>query len=101
MADPIRPEDVTARKTATVPGEVIEEFNELIAATWDGHQSVVGQAEVAAAIAERFGISRQEVFDRHLLDVEPVYRDAGWLVAYDKPGWNETYPARFIFTRKD
>jgi hypothetical protein len=99
MAEPIRPEDVAAAKLAVLPDEVIEVFNEMIAAAWDGRSSRVMQDEAAEAISERLGISREEVFDRHPLDVEPVYRAAGWGVAYDKPGFSESYRPYFIFGR--
>lgn len=37
------------------------------------------------------------MLDREHLDVEDVYRAAGWEVTYDKPGYNETYDATFTF----
>lgn len=43
------------------------------------------------------GLSRQEIFDNRLLDVEDVFRSQGWKVEYDKPGYNESYPATFTF----
>lgn len=102
MADPVRPEDVAAARLAQLPPEVIEIFNELIARRWDGRAAQFDQNDVITAIMDSGIVSyAQEIFDRHLLDVEPVYRAAGWLVTYDKPGWNETYSPKFIFTRKD
>ena len=32
--------------------------------------------------------------------IEPLYREKGWNVEYDKPGYNEFYKARFIFKKK-
>jgi hypothetical protein len=37
------------------------------------------------------------IFEKGLLDVETVYERAGWKVTYDKPAYNETYPATFRF----
>jgi hypothetical protein len=99
MAQPIRPEDITAAKMAALPGEVIDVFNALISAAWDGRSATVMQDDAADAVAGRLGISREEVFERHLLDVEPAYLAAGWNVIYDKPGFNERYKAHFIFWR--
>jgi len=99
MANPIRPEDVTAAKAAALPDEVTDVFNELIAEAWDGRSAIVMQDDAAEAISERLGISHQEIYDRHLLDVESVYRAAGWGVTYDKPGFNETYRPYFTFAR--
>jgi hypothetical protein len=33
-----------------------------------------------------------------LLDIEPIYREAGWIVEYDKPAYCENYDANFTFT---
>jgi hypothetical protein len=44
------------------------------------------------------GLKRNEIFKNHWLDVEEIYEEAGWQVAYDKPGYNETYEASFEFT---
>lgn len=74
-------------------------FNEMIAAAWDGRSATVMQDDVITAIIMRLQVSREEVFDRHLLDVEPVYQAAGWDVTYDKPGFNETYRPYFNFRR--
>jgi hypothetical protein len=46
------------------------------------------------------GVSRQEVFDNQWLDIEDIYREAGWKVSYDKPAYNETYKAYFTFSRR-
>ena len=44
--------------------------------------------------------ARQELFDNHYLDIEPAYRNAGWKVEFDKPGYNETYDSYFVFSKK-
>lgn len=99
MSLPVRPEDVAAAKAAALPPEVIDVFNELIVAAWDGRSATVMLGDAAEAVSERLGISHEEAFERHLLDVEPVYRAAGWDVTYDKPGYNETYRPHFTFRR--
>lgn len=98
MTKPITPAEVGKAKTAAMPQEVIAVFNELIAAAWDGHSAVVKQSDAADLIAARLDISRGDVFNRKLLDVEPIFEAHGWKVEYDKPGYNETYPATFTFT---
>lgn len=35
---------------------------------------------------------------QHWLNFEGAYRRAGWKVEFDKPGYNESYPATFKFT---
>lgn len=43
------------------------------------------------------GFNRQEIFDRHWLDFETVYRSAGWDVHFSKPAYNESGDAVFTF----
>lgn len=43
------------------------------------------------------GTKRDMLFDNHWLDIEPMYRREGWIVEYDKPGFNEHYEATFTF----
>ncbi len=102
----IRPNDLdlVPRKAALMPEAVFEAFNDLIASGWDGYQSRVLQNEVADLITKKRqleGIAavREDVFSNNWLDIEPIYRAAGWEVTYDKPGYNEKYGAFFIFRK--
>jgi hypothetical protein len=98
MTDPVTPETVVAHKLSQVPDDVIKVFNDLIAVAFDGTSAVVYQDDAIEGIIAK-GIARtgKEVADRHWLDIEPVYRASGWTVAYDKPGYNESYRASFTF----
>ena len=100
MTGPIKPGEVLSRKVAAIPEEVFEVFNALIAEKWDGYQAIVIQEDIGKRIAVALKIPITEVFARHFLDVEDLYRRAGWKVEYDKPGYNETYEAKFIFRKK-
>jgi len=100
MAAPISPDEVSAVKSLSFPDEVIEVFNALIAENWTGSSARVLQSEAVSRIAASLGISRQACFDLNYLDVEDLYRDQGWEVDYDKPGYNESYPATFSFAKR-
>ena len=98
---PIKPSEVTRAKQRKIPAEVIEVFNELIASNWNGLSSIFGQREVVAAILAKMpNTERATVYARHWLDVEPLYEAEGWIVEYDKPGFNETYEPTFTFCVK-
>lgn len=100
MTDPITPETAVAHKAARLPSEVIEAFNDLIAERFDGVSARFRQEDaVEAILAQGIAPDRQAVFDRHWLDVEPIYRAAGWNVTYEKPGFNEPGSPVFTFTR--
>lgn len=94
---PVTPEDVTDHKRGSLPDAVLVVFNELIARDWDGDRARVYQDEAAEKIAAALAVSTDLVFARKYLDVEPIYRESGWHVHYDKPGYNESYRAHYIF----
>ena len=97
---PITPSQAISKKRESLPDEVIEAFNELIAEKWDGHKASFKQDEIASIIAKKLKISRNKLFDNGWLDVEDIYRKAGWEVVYDAPAFNETYDATFCFRKK-
>jgi hypothetical protein len=96
---PISPNDVVKLKKNTIPDEVFEAFNELIARNFDGNSSTFRLSTVIELIVSK-GRASKEIHSNHWLDVEPVYREEGWLVEYDGPGYNESYPATFTFKVK-
>ena len=99
MVQPIQPEDIAEEFIKSIPPEVIESFNELIVLHFNGDSSVVLQAEVVERMLEK-GLSRKDIYSRGWLNVESIYRKAGWSVDYDRPGYNEVYPAKFIFRHR-
>ena len=97
---PLSPNDVQEEFNKTIPQFIIEAVNKLIVKNWNGDESVVKQNEILDLVCHNEGPSRQEVFGNHWLDVEDLYRKAGWSVEYDKPAYNETYDAYFKFKKK-
>ncbi len=94
IIQPIKPSEVKSIK----PNEVLQAFNELIQEHWEGERACVKQDYAADLISKKLNISKEKVFEKKYLDVEEIYRDAGWKVTYNKPGYNENwYPAYFIF----
>jgi len=92
---PIRPVDASRKKRESIPDTVFSVFNHLIAENFDGRQAVIKQCDILSALKPMF-IS----INMNWLDVEDIYREAGWIVDYDKPAYNETYEATFTFKRK-
>ena len=86
--------------------ETIEAFNYLIKQNWDGNKAKFTQDDVVGKILDLklvkatlkvIGIVQEELFRTHQLDVEKLYREQGFTVIYDKPAYNELYPATFTF----
>ncbi len=99
-AHPIKPSEVVAKKEKSFPDAVFEAFNELITKKWDGSSATVRQDEVVDLMVKK-GLEREEIFDNGWLNVEDIYRSAGWVVRYDKPGYDEDYSAYFTFESKE
>ncbi len=98
MTQPIRPDEMESRSIK--PAGVIQAFNEMIAEFWDGAQASILQEEVVKLIAEKMNMTEKQVFAKGYLDIEGIYREAGWRVSYDKPDYNEEpYPAFFVFSK--
>lgn len=95
---PIRPSEIDSEKTKTFPDAVFEAFNELITQNFENGSAVVRQDKVVTLMVKK-GLDSSEIFDKGWLNIEDVYRKAGWRVEYDSPGYNENYPATFTFER--
>lgn len=83
---------------ATAPPEVFEAFNELITENFSGGEAHVRQdAVVERILAKLPDVKSGMVFAKGWLNVEQAYQREGWVVTYDKPGYNESYEASFKF----
>lgn len=105
MSKPIRPDQVAKLAQIVFPSEVFDAFNELIAKNYVCGTARVDQKDVVDLIMEKLGLentvlNRQKAFDNKWLNIEEAYRETGWRVAYDKPGFNESYDAFFIFKQQ-
>jgi len=104
MIKPITPNEVVSHKAhVVIPDYVFEAFNYLISKNFRNGSATVTQNEVVKHIiaARHETITSDYLFINHFLDVEDVYREAGWKVEYDKPAYCETYQAVFKFTIKE
>lgn len=100
--EPIHPDEVGAYKAKIFPAFVIEAFNTLIATKYIDGRAKVYQNEVIDKMIEmcNMQIDRDMIFKNGWLNIEEMYRSAGWKVRYDKPAYNESYEAYFEFRRK-
>ncbi len=89
---------VAEQKVESFPDAVIEAFNEAIAASYvNGRSSFTVEKVVRLMISK--GLSLPKILDNNWLDIEEIYRKAGWMVEYDQPGFNETYESNFTFSK--
>ena len=96
----ITPQEASKSRVCSIPDAVFKVFNDMIVANFDDREASFCQEEVVKVLVKK-GYKRNEIYENNWLDVEPFYRKAGWKVEYDKPGYNETYPATFTFRAKN
>lgn len=95
---PIKPDEITGKKEQSFPNAVLESFNEIIVQNCYQGQASFKMDDVVKLMVSK-GLKRKDIFDKHYLDVESVYRAQGWKVEFDNPGYNETYPATYTFKK--
>ena len=94
MSQPISPKDLTP----TIPDFVAEAVNTLLSKNYKPRGTKINQEDIIQEIIRiKPDLARQAIFDNGYLDFEAAYEAKGWRVTYDKPGYNETYPASFLF----
>lgn len=103
---PISPVEAENKHRGTIPDSIINAFNKLIIKHYKpiSKEAVVKQDEVLDMVCEDPDsgmLTKDEIFDNHWLDIEDIYREQGWKVKYDKPGYNEeSFKPYFEFSVK-
>ena len=105
MTKVITPKEALKAKLEAIPDFVIEAFNTIIVRNLDAYgRSSFKVHEVVELIlnssSKDNGFSRQEIYTNKWLDIEKIYREQGWKVEYDQPGYNEDYDAYYTFSEK-
>ena len=99
---PITPEQAEEQQLNSIPDFVIEAVNGLIVKKYrrEAKCAVLRQDEIIEAIQNVEFVERDVIIKNRWLDFEDLYRQAGWSVDYDTPGYNESYTPVFTFTKK-
>lgn len=99
MAEPITPKQFKEAYGSGIPDVVIETVNELLLSKcrFEGQKRVcLKQNEVVDALVAK-GIERNSIFDKKMLDFEPLFRSKGWKVEWNKGAYYETDASNWIF----
>ena len=106
MPGPIRPDEIEKLKGTQIPEFVFEAFNEMIAEKFNQGWAVVTQPEVVERILWKMPngdrqMKMNEIFNRHWLDIEGLYEEAGWTVKFDSAANGDgTFSPYFTFSRR-
>lgn len=99
MIKPLSPEEAKAAQEESLPDEVIETVNYFLTKRASNLVIRITVAEVREML-NRKGFTTEQIYGDNLLDIENVYRKAGWKVTYDKPGYNESYEPYWDFSKR-
>lgn len=102
MPGPMKPNELGKWQASCIPEKVFEAVNKAIALNWDGNSATVNQKPLIAEILVMLEWSeddRQAIYDLGYLNFEEAYREIGWVVIYDKPGYHDSYGANWTFKR--
>lgn len=99
---PLTPAQAGKIKLAEIPDFVIQAVNNLLLRNHTKGAITILQKDVVTEILNLAEpkMTRDELFKSGYLNFEPIFRKNSWGVEYDKPAFNETYEAKFIFTPK-
>lgn len=97
---PIKPSDIATAKQTAIPEVVIEVINNLLALKFSNGRATIYQKDIVNSLLKNGDISKDEIFNLGYLNFEEIYREQGWKVTYDKPGYGESYDAFFEFKVK-
>lgn len=101
---PITPKEAHEQFCTTqIPDFIFEVVNELLTqkASQPNCNIDIKQNKIVQRIIKHpnfpKNLSTQSIFDNGWLNIEPLYKEAGWEIIYDKPAYNESYDAYFTF----
>lgn len=104
---PISPQEALDLKISAIPDEIVEAVNQMLSEKMTTYGRVVLlQKDICDRARQLFAqrgqaVTSSEIYDKKWMDFEPLFRDAGWKVEYDKPAYCESYEPNFTFSRKN
>ena len=100
---PISPEEIEKNKKEFIYPIILETVNTILAERYSKGRSVIIKLdEITDAFFKAHPeVKREKAFDRHLFDIEDVYRAEGWEVKFDSPSYGDSdFDSYFEFKKK-
>jgi hypothetical protein len=98
---PIRPTEAKSKKLDSIPDEMIEAVNEMIAENLsESGRSSFKAKDLITRFRTKYSGS-EDVYKKKWLDFEDIYRKAGWKVSYESPSYGDSdFDPYFTFIPK-
>lgn len=98
MTKPISPAEAKKLQYTYIPEAVYAAVNKFLVQKANSKNITIKVKDVIEEIERTSDITSTDLYDNYWLDIEPAYKEQGWIVFYDKPGWNENYDSFWKFT---
>ena len=104
MNKALSPKEAITRAKNEVPELVVQAWNNLIVENLKVQGGKASSEflleELANQITLIMSISYEQAKQKGWFDLEDIFRDKGWKVEFDRPGYNESYSPKFTFKSK-
>lgn len=104
MNKALSPKEAITRAKNEVPELVFQAWNNLIVENLKVQGGKASSEflleELANQITLIMSISYEQAKQNGWFDLEDIFRDKGWKVEFDRPGYNESYSPKFTFKSK-
>lgn len=98
MRKPISINDLT-KKNYEIPDLVIVIVDSMLKDRWQNNSAILFISDIIKSIQVVCNKTESEILNKHWLDIEPIYRQAGYDVEYHKPEINSIDKAYFKFSK--
>lgn len=100
----ISPQEAQKKHQQQIPQEVFDTWNEVIVSHLHQYSQRVESRfllkELSSKLSSKMHMNFETLKEKGYLDLEPFFRENGWSVDFDSPGYNESYDANFTFSAK-
>lgn len=99
---PITPEEARNEAKSNIPEFVIIGVNNAIKSHYHKSGFTIKQKDILAEIMKVApdDMTNNEIFENHWMDFEDLYKNFGWNISYDSPGYRESYDEKYEFKPK-
>ena len=99
---PITPEEARNEAKSNIPEFVIIGVNNAIKSHYHKSGFTIKQKDILAEIMKVApdDMTNNEIFENHWMDFEDLYKNFGWNISYDSPGYCESYDEKYEFKPK-
>lgn len=99
--EPIKPKDILNNLEDYISPVIIRAVNEILKEQFRGGSVNITTKEIQAKVRQLSPEDGDVILSGNKwMYFEPIFQKAGWNVAYDQPGYSESYDSFYTFSEK-